>query len=215
MTDFIYQDLRRQIINNTLHRDQRLVETQLANKYNVNKFHVNKALQMLERDHLVKHVDMKGYFVVGIDKNDMYEIAKIREMLENAIISDFLINASQEEIEEVKLFTQRKIAFLKAGLKGEAFKETSATFDVIYSCSPYHRMVEMLTKYKEYIDVMITKAFDGPDDVNKTIENSTLLYHVFDKRDCELLQKWIHIRYLNAVNKIDQQVHEKNTNNSF
>lgn len=205
MVDYIYQDLRKQIFNNTLHPNERLVETQLASKYKVNKIHVNKALQLLERDQLVKHVDMRGYFVIGLTKNDMYEIAKIRELLENAIISDFLLNAPDEAIEQAKLFTQRKIALLNMGLKSEAFKETNATFDVIYTYSPYRRMVEMLNTYKEYIYVMITQAFDAPDDVSKTIENSTLLYEVFDKRDCELLEEWIHIRYQNAVNKINQQ----------
>jgi hypothetical protein len=91
---------------------------------------------------------------------------------------------------------------LKSDLKEEAFKETVATFNIIYAATSYHRMVKMLRQYQEYIDLMIIKAFDSPKDISKTIQNSTLLYEVLDKRDFALAQKWIDIRYKNAIAKI-------------
>ena len=200
----IYYDLRQKIFCNELCYRQRLVETQLAEQYGVNKIHIREALHLLQLDGLVIHVPMKGFQVLGITKENMYEIAKIREIMEIAIVEDFLQNASEDEIEKVKLLTQRKIALLKAGLKSEAFKETNATFEKIYESSSYHRMVELLRSYKEYIDLMINKAFDTPDNIEKTIQNSTLLYNVFDLRDCELAKKWIHIRYMNAIDTINQ-----------
>ncbi len=199
----IYSDLRRQIFSGGLRCGQRLVETRIAEEYGVNKAHVREVLQQLQGDGLVEHTAMKGFFVLGVSRQDLLEIAKIREMLEKAIFEDFLANASQNDLDEVKLLTQRKIALLQAGLKNEAFKETSATFDKIYACTSYRRMVVMLRQYREYIDLMITKAFDLPDDVDKTIRNSNLLYQVLDRRDYDLAREWIHIRYLNAVYKIE------------
>lgn len=55
--------------------------------------------------------------------------------------------------------------------------------------------------YREYVDLMIHQAFEGPDDVSMTIQNSTLLYEVLEKRDIEMVKQWTHIRYQNAVNK--------------
>ena len=49
--------------------------------------------------------------------------------------------------------------------------------------------------------MMIHQAFEGPDDVSMTIQNSTLLYEVLEKRDIEMVKQWTHIRYQNAVNK--------------
>lgn len=198
----IYKILRKRIISGEYPYGNRLIETTIAEEFKVNKSHVRQVLLQLKDDGLVEHVHMKGFSVIGISKEALYEIAIIRKILENAIFEDFLINASQEDVETAKLFTKRKIALLKSGLKEEAFKETAATFDKIYATTSFHRMVRMLRQHQEYIDLMIVKAFDLPEDISKTIENSTLLYEVLDKRDVALAQKWIDIRFKNAAAKI-------------
>ena len=200
--DTIYSNIRRQIISGELHRGQRLVETQIAAQYDVNKAHVRDVLQTLQGDMLVEYVPMKGFFVLGISKEDLQEFAKIREMLESAIYEEFLENAEEEDIEIVKRYTKRKIALIQAGMQEESLPETRATYEHIYGRSPYRHMVSIMRIYQEYVDLMIELAVDGPEDRAKTIKNSTLLYQVFDTRDCELAKRWIHIRYENAVRKI-------------
>lgn len=198
----IYTDLRNQIFKRELHRGDRLVETQIAASYNINKRYVHDVLMELEQQQLVRYIPMKGFLVQGISRSDLLEIAKIREMLESAIFEDFLLRAKGEDLDAVMLFTKRKIAFLQAGLKEEAHKETTATFDRIYECTVYRRMAQLLNQYRDYIDIMIRLAFDMPDDIEKTIHNSQLLYQVFENRDYGLCKEWIHIRYSNLVQKI-------------
>lgn len=200
----IYQDLRTKIFNGELVPNQKLVEISLAKEYGVNKIHIHEALTMLENDGLVEYEPMKGFKVLGIQKKDLAEIAKIREVLELALFEEFLRDASDQDIEDCKLLTERKIAFLKAGLKQEAFKETTATFEKIYSCSAMRRIVKMLATYREYISIMITNAFESPDDVSRTIDNSTLLYNVLNTRNYNLAVKWIRIRYDNAITKLNK-----------
>ena len=167
----IYNDLRDQIFKRELHRGDRLIETQIAAQYHVNKRHVRDVLMELQKQQLVNYIPMKGFQVLGISRSDLLEIAKIREMLESAIFEDFLSRATDDDIAAVMLFTKRKIAFLKAELKDEAHKETIATFDKIYTCTIYHRMAQMLNEYRDYINIMIQLAFDMPDDIQKTIHN--------------------------------------------
>lgn len=198
----IYTDLRDQIFKRELHRGDRLIETQIAEQYHINKRHVRDVLIELQKQRLVNYIPMKGFQVLGISRSDLLEIAKIREMLESAIFEDFLSRATDDDIAAVMLFTKRKIAFLQAQLKEEAHKETMATFDKIYECTAYHRMAQMLNEYRDYINIMIQLAFDMPDDIQKTIHNSTLLYRVFETRDYNLCKEWIHIRYSNLVLKI-------------
>lgn len=197
----IYAYLREKIISGAFARGQRLVETQIAAEYGVNKANVHEVLLALQKDELVRYEPMKGFYVQGIFREDLLEIAKIREVLENAIFEDFLANAPQEEVDKAKLFTQRKIALLRAGLKAEAHKETLATFETVYANTVYQRIVGILRMYREYVDLMIIQAFERPEDVSMTIQNSTLLYEVLDKRDFELAKRWTSIRYQNAVKK--------------
>ena len=198
----IYSDLKKKIINGELGRGLHLVETQIAAQYDVNKAHVRGVLLALQADRLVEYVHMRGFFVLGISKEDLQEFAKIREMLETAIFEDFLANADQADIEEVKRLTKRKIALMQAGMNEESLPEVRATYDRIYECTSYRHMVSIINTYQEYVDLMIALAVDSPDDTEKTIKNSTLLYEVFDTRDFELAKKWIRIRYENAVQKI-------------
>ena len=197
----IYTEIKENIICGKYVRGQRLIETQIATEYGVNKANIHEILLMLQKEELVRYEPMKGFSVQGIFREDIQEIAKIREVLENAIFEDFLTNADQTAVDQAKLFTQRKIALLKAGLKEEAHKETLSTFEIVYANTSYQRMVNILRMYREYVDLMIHQAFEGPDDVSMTIQNSTLLYEVLEKRDLEMVKQWTHIRYQNAVNK--------------
>lgn len=197
----IYTELKEKIISGAFLRNQRLVETQIAAEYGINKANIHEVLLMLQKEELVRYEPMKGFYVQGIFREDLLEIAKIREVLENAIFENFLENADQEEVDKAMLFTQRKIALLRAGLKTEAHKETLATFETVYANTSYQRMVNILRMYREYVDLMISQAFERPEDVSMTIKNSTLLYEVLEKRDFELAKQWTHIRYQNAVKK--------------
>lgn len=207
----IYADLRSQIFKGEFKQGDRLVETQIADRYQVNKAHVREVLKELEGQGLVRHIPMKGFVASGISREDLLEIAKIRELLESAIFEDFLAHAAEDDIQEVMQLTRRKIVFLQAGLKADAHKETVATFEKIYSCTAYRRMAIMLQELRDYINLMIQLAFDLPDDTEKTIRNSQLLYELLETRDYELCKKWIHIRYTNLVEKIT--ANEKFNNN--
>ncbi len=203
--NMIYNDLRHQIIAGELSQGERLNEAGLADKYGINKKHISEVLSRLQQERLISYVPMKGYYVEGIDKDDLLEIAKIREILETAIFEDFLKKASDEDIKETVLLTKRKIAFLRSGLKEEAHKETLATFDYIYAHCSYRRMPELLRQYRDYIDIMIKLAFEQEDDVEKTINNSELLCEMLEERSTEKCRQWIQIRYDNLLNKIEMK----------
>ena len=92
----IYNDLREQIFTKKLNRE-RLVETQIAEQYHVNKRHVREVLIKLQEQKLVLYIPMKGFQVLGISRTDLLEIAK-REMLESAIFEDFLERATDSDL---------------------------------------------------------------------------------------------------------------------
>lgn len=200
--NMIYNNLRRQIICGELPQGEKLNEAGMAVQYGINKKHISEVLSKLQLEGLITYVPMKGYYVEGIDRDDLLEIAKIREMLETAIFENFLTKASDEDINETIRLTKRKIAFLRSGLKEEAHKETLASFDYIYAHCSYRRMPELLRQYRDYIDIMIKLAFEQEDDVEKTIHNSELLCEMLEERSIEKCRKWIQIRYNNLLEKI-------------
>lgn len=199
----IYSELRKKIIKNELCRGQRLVETKIADEYGVNKIHVRDVLETLTNDRLAEYQPRKGFYVLGISREDLLEFAKIRELLESALFEDILANASDEDINTAIVLTKRKVALLRAGLREEAVKETWAFFEKLYECTSYSHIVDILRKYQEYIDLMVNQSFEFPEDISKAIVNSVFLCEVLEKRDYELAKKFLHIRYENIVNKVN------------
>jgi DNA-binding GntR family transcriptional regulator len=201
----IYDELKSKIINKVLTRGTRLVASKIASEYNVNKIHVNSVFQALLSEGLVEHISMKGYVVIGLNNDDMLEIAKIREMLELAIFDNFFDKADSTDIEEVKRLVKRKVLFLENDLKEDAVQETKDFFDKVYQRSTYNRIVQMLQQYAEYINLMINESFELPEDLEKSIVNSKLLYEALDKRSHDDIVLWIRNRYDNLVDRITNQ----------
>lgn len=202
----IYNDIRKQIFDRTLVRGDRLVESRIAETYQVNKIHVKTALQQLELDGLISHIPMKGFVVIGINYNSMREIAKIRQILETAILERFLEEGSSEDIDEAARLTKKKILFLENNMKEEAVVETKSFFTKLYSCSPYHRMTELLKQYDIYINEMIRTSFDRDEDRLLSIKNSKILYQALDERRIDFIHEWAEVRYNKLIQKIDYLV---------
>lgn len=199
----IYNDIRKHIFDRTLVKGDRLVESRIAETYQVNKIHVKTALQQLELDGLISHIPMKGYVVIGINYNSMREIAKIRQILETAILERFLEEGSDEDIDEAARLTKKKIIFLENSMKEEAVTETKSFFTKLYSCSPYHRMTELLKQYDIYINEMIRTSFDRDEDRLLSIQNSKILYQALNERNIDLIHQWAEVRFNKLVKKID------------
>ena len=62
----IYNELKQKVISGAFVCNQRLVETQIAAQYGVNKANIHEILLTLQKDELVRYEPMKGFFVQEI-----------------------------------------------------------------------------------------------------------------------------------------------------
>lgn len=203
--DIIYNDLKDKIYNNTLSKGDRLVERKISEVYNVNRIHVKKALQKLENDNLVLYTPKKGYSVIGISKELFLEIAKLREVLEKTIMEDVLTNSSQENIDLLANSALRKAVFLENNLIDDAFKETKFFFEKLYGFSKYTIITNLLEEYNNQIELMIMDTFLSSEGLKKSIRNSRNLQIALLKKDSILLNEWIHTRYKNICDTINEE----------
>ena len=183
---------------------ERIIESRIAKLYGVNKIHVNEALKNLESELLLQYEPMKGYFVAGISRNDFMEIAKLRQVLETAVLEEFLQSATDDEIQQAVRFITRKLLFLKNGLNEDAVLETDGFFEMLYTRSPYQRMVKSLRQVRDYIIVMMRKSLESPFDIQRTINNSELLCSLLKERNVNLVSRWSEIRYQNIIDKMNR-----------
>ncbi|MCC2877627.1 GntR family transcriptional regulator [Enterocloster sp. OA13] len=86
-SDYIYEELKNEIINLRLHFGAPLVEEELAQKYEVSRTPVRQALRRLENENFVVIMPYRGCFVRQLSENDIDEIYTVRAVLEGYCVN--------------------------------------------------------------------------------------------------------------------------------
>lgn len=86
-SDYIYEELKNEIINLRLGFGEPLVEEDLAQKYEVSRTPVRQALRRLENENFVVIMPYRGCFVRQLSENDIDEIYTVRAVLEGYCVN--------------------------------------------------------------------------------------------------------------------------------
>ena len=78
----VFQKIRDNILNGTYKENDELRETAIGKELGVSRTPVREALRQLELEGLVTIIPNRGAYVSGISHKDIYDIYKIRSMLE-------------------------------------------------------------------------------------------------------------------------------------
>ena len=108
-SEIVLESLREQIINGTLQPQEKLVETEIAQKFGLSRGPVREALRQLAVEGLVDYCPNKGCTVALLSPQDAYEVFFLRGSLEklaiqksNCRLSDYSLLIMEASIEEFK-----------------------------------------------------------------------------------------------------------------
>lgn len=108
--------LRTEIIHGKLAPGERLVELDIARRMGTSQGPVREALQMLERDGLVERHAHTASFVAPLSFNDMYELFKIRSLVESYAIRRAAQRISDADCDELDALVSQ---MREAGQRGD------------------------------------------------------------------------------------------------
>ena len=114
IADYIYNDIRDAIIYLEYEPGEKISEMQIAQKYNVSRSPVRKALALLERDGLVVIKPQSGTIVSEISFRSAREMQEIRCLLEPYAVKIATQKIPDEQLQELQLRFD-KLARLQAG----------------------------------------------------------------------------------------------------
>ncbi|MDI6711426.1 MAG: GntR family transcriptional regulator [Thermoanaerobacterales bacterium] len=80
--DKVHRKLREAILKGELQAGERLIERRLAEQLGVSRTPVREALRLLEQEGLVSHLPRVGALVTQVNDMEVYEVYRIREVLE-------------------------------------------------------------------------------------------------------------------------------------
>jgi len=81
-TALVYHQLKAAVTSGMLRPGEKLVEADLAEKFDVSRTPIREALKMLEREKLVANSPYKGFLVARISRADAQKVYEVRAVLE-------------------------------------------------------------------------------------------------------------------------------------
>ena len=101
-SDQAYSTLRREILSCRLAPGSRIVEADIAERLDMSKTPVKKALSMLAHEGFVEILPRHGYRVTEITLADVQEIYQLRQIAEPAAAELAASNATPEQLQELR-----------------------------------------------------------------------------------------------------------------
>ncbi|MCW4386042.1 GntR family transcriptional regulator [Salinibacterium sp. SYSU T00001] len=111
----VYEGLRRAIVTGEMHPNERLVETEIAERFAVGRSAVRTALVRLVQDGLVEHERNRGARVRLVGAHEATEIYEVRALLEGLTARKAAENLSDSAAEDLRARLAAIGALLEAG----------------------------------------------------------------------------------------------------
>lgn len=120
--DFVYNEIKKDILHKRYHADERLVVSELAKKYNVSPMPIREALIRLEQEEFLVNIPHVGAKVSRYNEEKLLEIYQIRTELES-IATKLLASVITDE--NIKVLD----ALLEEGQQLKGRDDTEAFFE--------------------------------------------------------------------------------------
>ncbi len=162
--ELVYEELKKLIIEGEIQPEERIVETEYAEKFQISRTPIREALRMLELEGFVESKSKGGVMVKSIKKSDIDEIYRIRIALEGVILEEVINNAKKKDIRRLeRLMEDTEDLIDESGEDKEVFKLFSEFNDTLYDIANLNRVTEMITNINLYLRRFRRMAIESGD----------------------------------------------------
>lgn len=148
LADWVYQELRKKVVDGELRPGDRMREIDLSTTLRVSRTPVREALKRLEGDGWLKYLPSRGAVIASLSPEQAAELYAVREILEATAARMAAEKASEYEIERLKSLLQRQ---KEAKDDAEALAQLNQAFhSAIYHMSHNRYLFDILCKTQDY-----------------------------------------------------------------
>jgi len=142
--DFVYYEIKRQVITGELKPSQSINEIKMASELGISRTPLREALQRLELEELIIRQPNGRLKVAPISIREAKEIFKIRGLLEGLIVKEAAAKIKEDELQKLQVYTD---------LLNEAAKNNQ-TDDVVNYGSEIHSLLYQISGNKTVIKIL-------------------------------------------------------------
>ncbi len=173
------------IYEGKLKKEERLVESTIAENLGVSRTPVREALRQLESEGLVKNYPRRGAVVEGISVEDAMEIYDLREVLEGLMARKTCEKISDQEIHELK----RILLKMKESIHGEDFDHYLALHkdynQLLLTNCRNKRLISMISNIHDYLASLRNITLMTKDRREEAYHEHVEIVVALEKRDSE------------------------------
>ncbi|MBQ5951034.1 MAG: GntR family transcriptional regulator [Lachnospiraceae bacterium] len=142
--DYVYEELKKDIIEGRYEGGERLVVAVISKKYGVSPIPIREAFQRLAQDGLLEIEPHVGARVAHMDYRHVWELMLLREQIEPLTAKLAVPAITEKDIARLEEYNRQMEECLEAGENARYEKINKQFHSLIYSRCPY-RMIRELT----------------------------------------------------------------------
>lgn len=204
--DGVYEHLKEQILHLELPPGASISEIETAEKYNISRTPVRDAFKRLEREGLLEIRPHIGTFISLIDLNAVSDILYIREVLENAILSDLAKVYDKSQDLRIQLILQHQKELLDSDMPidelSRAFIHSDNEFHTaLFDAAGKKNVIKFLYSYNSQYERFRTFInFNGKEDIQKLYNCHVRIWDCIVKKDLDGLKECINHHLYDGIN---------------
>lgn len=210
--DFVYFEIKKQIIENTLQPSLPINEITLASQLGISRTPVREALQRLEIEELIIRQPNGRLKVAPISIQEAREIFSVRQLLEGLVVKEATLKATNDDINKLQMLTDLLNKAAESDRRMDVVNYGSEIHSYLYKISGNITAVKILNNMNDHI--LRYRRLGPTESITRSKEASVehqQLFETIAKRDyekAEFLMKE-HIRNSLAAAIISIETHLK------
>lgn len=201
--DFVYQVLKRNILELNLLPGAEIKEQELLSIFNMSRTPIREALLLLKHDGLIKTLPQSGTFVTKIDK-DKFKVGQVlRICVEIRMIQLACQNFPQEYLEKLKDNIEKQRVILSTTKNVEEYHKLDVDFHrLIFKGVGFHELFKITSK--ELYDYLRVRKLNSSSKIkdNYTLKGHEQIYEIIKYKKPELTQEVLEEHFSRLKNKL-------------
>lgn len=196
--ELIAEQLRQDIYNRRIKFGERLIESNLAEKFDVSRSSIREALSILEKEELVTSRARKGTFVSEFTRQDLEEMMELRLLLEPQAFRNALVKMNESNFQHLESIVNRMKEEAEQNNWNALFNLDSEFHQYVIQLCGNSRIVKFYESLSVQIRVYFSHLYQYYTSSMAFYREHQELLNVLSRKDFEKIEEKIknHITYV-------------------
>ncbi|KKK40067.1 hypothetical protein WQ57_00505 [Mesobacillus campisalis] len=149
--DFVYYEIKKQVIENVLKPSQSINEIKIASELGISRTPIREAMQRLEIEELIIRLPNGRLKVAPISIQEAKEIYEVRGLLEGLVAREAAIRATDSDLQKLQMFTNLIVEAAENDWRDDVVNYGGEIHSFLYQLSGNYTAVKILKNMNDKI----------------------------------------------------------------